>query len=283
MIEHRIEIKVYPDMDDEFSFRAAAGKINVDWGDGVVDEFTPNEKKREFVHRYADRNVQIVAIRTENITGIEFGAHKDPSKGRLRELRIGDCPKLKTIVVDSDEFGELTLLEIGKAESLTTLHCTGNKLSSLNVGGCTALKTLNCDDNSLMSLNVGGCASLRELYCNANALTRLNVNGCTALQELYCSDNRLTSLNVDDCTVLRELYCSNNRLTSLNIGGHTDLRALHCFRNQLTSSAIDDLFGRLPRQSYPHYGEISVTDNPGSRNCDEAIAETKGWRVRRYY
>ena len=38
----QIEMKVEPDKDKKVTFNATAKKITIDWGDGNVDELTPN-------------------------------------------------------------------------------------------------------------------------------------------------------------------------------------------------------------------------------------------------
>jgi hypothetical protein len=51
----QIEIKGYADeKDKKMSFSATAKTITIDWGDGKVDEVTPNGVAKEFSHEYAN-------------------------------------------------------------------------------------------------------------------------------------------------------------------------------------------------------------------------------------
>ena len=196
----QIEIKGYPNNSNKMSFRATASKITIDWGDGSVDELTPNGVESEFVHEYANQNFQTIKINTETMTYVSLNGYS----ATYNELRFGDCPDLKKIICSSNK---LTVLSIKSAPALTSLDCYGNQLTSLNVSGCSALTSLDCRRNQLTLLNISGCAALPSLNCEGNQLTSLNVSGCAALTNLDCGNNQLTSLNVSSCAALEILGC----------------------------------------------------------------------------
>jgi hypothetical protein len=264
----QVEIKGYPDeTNDRISFEADVKKITIDWGDGKVETIESDASLREFSHEYANSSdLQTISINTETLEYIKF----TNSDGSIHELRFGNSPKLEGLALgfynaisNYGYLSELTVLEINKAELLSTLDirhtaltsldltgcpalkelgCRSNeKLTSLDVSGCTALEYLYCEDyyssskNKLTTLNVSGCTALIELECSENQLTSLDVSGCPALYILSCSDNKLTSLDISKCTALHQLSCSSNQLTSLDVSKNTELFSLNCNYNQLTS------------------------------------------------
>jgi Leucine-rich repeat (LRR) protein len=259
----QVQIKGYADSySKKIVFYATAKKLTIDWGDGIIEEITPNGNGREFSHTYENATIfQTISINTDDLTEIRFAKNSSFYDGDIRELRFGACPKLKKIGGLYDYYDSylpnLTVFDINRAESLEqlsfyrtyltelnlngcinliTLCVTSNdKLTSLDVSKCTKLEILDCSYNRLTSLNVSGCTKLEGLGCSDNQLTSLDVSKCTNLTELWCYSNQLTSLDVNKCTNLTELSCSDNQLTSLNVSGCTKLEGLYCSRSQLTS------------------------------------------------
>ena len=144
----QVEIKGYPDKDNKMSFVATATKITIDWGDGSVDELTPNGVGCVFVHEYANQNLQTIKINTEAMTSMSLSSRNSVynAKGTYNELRLGDCPDLKDL---SCSYQNLTVLSIKSAPVLESLYCDYNQLTSLNVSGCPALIYLDCRNNQL--------------------------------------------------------------------------------------------------------------------------------------
>jgi len=295
----QIEIKAYPDKNNKISFYATATSLTIDWGDGSVEEYTPNGIRLEFTYEYVNSNFQTIKVNTNKIT--HFNISDSSSKGIFHELRFGDCSYLEEILCSGSNtkltvlsiksapalttldciWNQLTSLDVSGCVALTSLGCEGNQLTSLNVSGCTALTSLDCYGNQLTSLDASGCTALTTLYCQNNQLTSLDVSGCTALTGLFCSDNQLTSLDVSGCTALTRLFCSDNQLTSLDVSGCVALTGLGCVENQLSSTALNSLFESLPTRQSGNNASISVGGNPGIEYCDWSIATNKGWTVYR--
>ena len=120
-----IRMKVYP-ANKKVSFQALSGTISINWGDGVIDEFTPGEELGDYSHEYANSNIQTVIIHAEELKGIGNGADKE-MYGIFKEIRFGECPFLEDISFPN--LG-LTVLEIEKAERLKYLNCSKNNLSA---------------------------------------------------------------------------------------------------------------------------------------------------------
>ena len=65
----QIEIKVYPDGKNKVEFYITAKKVTIDWGDGSVDELTPNGVYKNFTHEYPNQNLRTVKVNTEEMNG----------------------------------------------------------------------------------------------------------------------------------------------------------------------------------------------------------------------
>ena len=246
----QIEIKVYPDESGRVSFTATAKEISIDWGNGSIDNLTPNGIRREFTHEYPNQNLQTILITSSNIEILSCSSYGTTWK--FQEFRIGET-SLKEVSLSNLD---ITTLKIDKSDSLEKLICDRNKLTELDVSKCPALVELRCHDNQLTSLNVSGCTALISLDCSYNQLTSLNVSGFTALMYLNCWSNRLTSLNISGCTAL---------------GG-----ILYFAYNQLTAEVLNAIFEALP---VVNQVTMFIYGNPGSATCDITIATRKGWNV----
>lgn len=141
----------------------------------------------------------------------------------------------------SEEFENLTGINLSNNSGLLGLFCHKNNLTSLAVSGLTALKVLSCSYNNLSSLDVSGLTALEDLDCHANNLTSLDVSGLIALKELWCDNNNLTSLDISGLTALKVLWCDNNNLTALDFSGLTALENLDCGGNNLTALDVSGL------------------------------------------
>ena len=91
-----------------------------------------------------------------------------------------------------------------------------------------------------------------------------------------CYQNQLTQLDVSQNTALQILICSENQLTSLDFSRNTELKYVKCIDNKFTAEALNALFTSLLGNES---GEIFIDGNPGSAECDPAIAEVRGWTV----
>lgn len=130
-------------------------------------------------------------------------------------------------------------VDISTNTALTSLDCSGNKLSELDISKNTELEMLDCGGNLLTALDVTKHAKLERLYCESNKLTKLDVSGNTELTQLHCFENQLTTLDVSKNTKLTQLFCFDNQLTgTLDVSNCPELTDLDCSNNQLTKLKV---------------------------------------------
>lgn len=160
---------------------------------------------------------------------------------KVTELNLSDC--------------ELTSLSgIEYFTGLTTLDCSGNKLTSLdfsassatttrttNSAGLTSLTVLDCSDNLLTTLNVDGLTNLEKLDCGQNRLTTLTVTGLPKLTRLDCAENQLTAVSVSNLPALNNLKLEYNQLTAIDVSTVPSVHYLGCYGNRLTTLDVSKL------------------------------------------
>ncbi|TVQ09758.1 MAG: hypothetical protein EA361_14895 [Bacteroidetes bacterium] len=224
--------------------------ITIHWGDGKKSNLNEGtllnfNEGMEFSHTYS-----FAAKRTIYITG------------KVEKLR---CDNM-----------QLTVLDVSQNVELTSLNCSDNHLTALDMSRNTALTTLACNNNPLTTFDVSKNTALEELIFGGNQSAALDVSRNTALKYLTCSDTQITHLDVSANTALLNLHICSSQITKLEVNKNPDLKVLCVRRNQLTASALNDLFYKLPEKE-SHGGAISISGNPGARDCDRSIAEKKGW------
>ena len=188
----QIEIKAYTDdCNNKIVFSLIAKKINIDWGDGNIEEMTPNKVGNTVIHEYLTQGLQTVIVNTKGITQLNCSAPCENS-ALFQELKFGSSPKL------------------------TSIHCSSQNLTLLDVNKCTALTFLDCKCNQLTSLDVRNREALTALWCGYNQLTFLDISNCVALKVLVCNNNQLSDSALNslfDCLPKRNAYhihCENN-------------------------------------------------------------------------
>ncbi len=123
-----------------FGIQAAAPNtpIQIDWGNGVKENFTIGNSLEFFNYPLKGNSVKIWG---EGITNLYVASM------------------------------ELTALDVTRATSLTYLHIKTNKISTLDLSNCTALTYVDCSINLLNSLNLPNTSTLVGVNCANNKLT----------------------------------------------------------------------------------------------------------------
>ena len=172
--------------------------------------------------------------------------------------------------------------------NVRSLKCSENyaNLTAIDLSHNTLLFELDCSGNLLTSLDVSNNTKLDELNCSSNLLTSLDVSNNTKLKKLNCSSNRLTTLDVSHNTKLKKLNCSSNLLTALDVSHNTELSSLSCFGNNFSTQALDDIYCSLPDRTGTSNGEIfpliheSDPKHATVLATNKQNATTKNWKVR---
>ena len=193
--------------------------------------------------------------------------------GQLTKTEIGNIGRLD---VSSKEISSLKGIEY--FTELTSLSCSGNKLTNLDISNNTKLTELRCFNNQLTDLDVSNNTNLTSLSCESNQLTDLDVSNNANLISLSCENNQLTDLDVRNNTNLTSLFCQSNQLTDLDVSNNTNLITLFCQSNRLTSLDVSNITNLIDLscdnnqyvQKTDSANRINIADLPGNFNIGKA-------------
>ena len=149
-----------------------------------------------------------------------------------------------------------TPLNVSKNTKLSTLICSGTKLTTIDVSNCPLLEVFQMDGNQLTNLDVSKNPLLKQLWCSGFNLTNIDVSKNPKLTDIECSENqftnldfsnnilltiivcnsskKLTNIDVSKCAALTGLSLVGDNLTSLNVSNNLQLGTLLCTQNKLT-------------------------------------------------
>ncbi len=244
---------------------AAAGKFQVDWGDGNKDDekssgYVNGTIKGTTVKIYGSGIVQLVA-RQQGITALDLSKASDLQYlqvgiNKIKKLDVSHNPDLVGIYAESNQIGsidvsnctKLTVLDVhdnlieGQIDcsaigSLSKVDCSHNRLTSLLLPHHTTLYEVDCAHNQLTSLDLSGLTGLSELDCYENKFKTLDVSDLTAATSIYAYDNQFESFDASKCGKLETLNLAGNKLKSIDLSKNTALTGLYLYDNQL--SALD--------------------------------------------
>ena len=154
-----------------------------------------------------------------------FDADKD---GKLSTKEVNDIKE-----IDCSNLGITSLDDIYLIKNLTSLICSGNKLTSINISSHTALLTFRCDSNLLSSIDVSKNVLLETLSCSKNTISSIDVTSNVNLKHLICNGNYLGSVNVNTNKKLETLLCHDNMMTLiLYLNNNLSLKTVNCTNNK---------------------------------------------------
>lgn len=146
---------------------------------------------------------------------------------RISEMEIKAITEMDCSNLDIEFLDGLSLFS-----NLTSLTCSGNKITSLNLNALTKLVTLICDNNQLSQLNISQNTALVTLDCSHNALVTINTGTNKELVTFICNDNKLIGFEFSANTKLEVLLCQNNSLSGwIDFRYNILLHTLNCQNN----------------------------------------------------
>ncbi|CAG8785747.1 5962_t:CDS:2, partial [Racocetra persica] len=135
-------------------------------------------------------------------TKLEFnGTEINFSKNLMDGLIIKNCPKLKKININDNEFLRVDLSELGASNVLEDLFANGNQLTDLNVKNCKEIKKLKLRNNAGLNKAKGleELENIDEIDLTGNPKFRLihtnKLNGYVEAKEVI---KEMLGLNADD-------------------------------------------------------------------------------------
>ena len=249
----------------------AIGDVAVDWGGEGKEEIHQDDYsiRYRYVYQWEKASEYVITI-YGNVT------HLRVAEIGLTSLDLTKNPQLEELYISYSNM--LTSLDLTRNKKLKRLFINRNPITSLDLKNNVKLESIGIYGTQLHSLDLTSNNLLESVSLDSNQITSLNIGNKKMLRYLDVSKNQLSHLNIMSCATLYCLVLVNNQLTNLNLSGCTSLSYAFLSNNRFLHKELDDLFHTLHNNDT--YGKhITVFYNPGDKESDKTIAESKGWQV----
>ena len=139
--------------------------------------------------------------------------------GRLKSLRITNCPLLRNLTINADTLLESCVVE--NVPVLYKLHLQRNSVKSFTLKDCPELLGLYLDESGIEELHLSNVPSMVDLFVENTRLTDLNLvdTKCVQLCNIKARNCRLRSIEYEDTVhnYLTQLLISGNYIPLINL------------------------------------------------------------------
>lgn len=260
--------------DKELKLDIVGYDVDINWGDGTGTQSYPG-LYGEIAHEYDELGLLYnVKIGTDQVTSIFIDGISDDFL-KITNLKINKLPMIQSLAIRGNE--DISSFATTNYPLLTSLRLEQfTNLGQLNVSGSPNMESLYCANNSLGTLTMNRNAKLKIVDCRNNQLSAISLNNVPRLENLNCSGNGIMSLDIRKTPSIRNVVVDNNSITDFFIQDNNLLTTLSLKNNRLDANKLNVIFEALPEVEN---GTISIKGNPGTADCDKAIATDKGWTV----
>lgn len=206
-------------------------KVEVDFGDGELKEFTLSDTPQEITGEVKGANIKVYTA-----SGVQLKDF-DASGMKLTNVNIFKSKALKNLNLNDNELSEI---DLSGNLSFNSIQLDNNKLTTLSLRGINNAKSLSCDNNQLESIVFDSYASvMSEISCSGNKLKDLSFLSRTSLVEvLDFSHNEVSDYMFTNMYNIRDLNMSYNKFKSANLAYNTKLEKLNIEGNYFTYSTL---------------------------------------------
>lgn len=206
-------------------------KVEVDFGDGELKEFTLSDTPQNVSGEVKGANIKVytasgVQLKDFDVSGMKLTAVNIFKSKALRNLNLND--------------NELSEIDLSGNLNFNSVQFDNNKLTTLNIIGLKNAKSLSCDNNQLETIVFGAYASvMSDISCSGNKLKDLSfLNRASKVEVLDCSHNEISDVMFTTLTSIRDLNVSYNKFKELNLQYNTKLEKLNIEGNYFTYSTL---------------------------------------------
>lgn len=206
-------------------------KVEVDFGDGELKEFTLSDTPQEISGEVKGANIKVYTASEVQLKDF------DASGMKLTNVNIFKSKALKNLNLNDNELSEI---DLSGNLSFNSIQLDNNKLTTLSLRGINNAKSLSCDNNQLESIVFDSYASvMSEISCSGNKLKDLSFLSRTSLVEvLDFSHNEVSDYMFTNMYNIRDLNMSYNKFKSANLAYNTKLQKLNIEGNCFTYSTL---------------------------------------------
>lgn len=206
-------------------------KVEVDFGDGELKEFTLSDTPQEITGEVKGANIKVYTASEVQLKDF------DASGMKLTSVNIFKSKALKNLNLNDNELSEI---DLSGNLSFKSIQLDNNKLTTLSLRGINNAKSLSCDNNQLESIVFESSASvMSEISCSGNKLKDLSfLSRASMVEVLDCSHNEISEYMFVNARNIRELNISYNKFKEVNLQNNTNLQKLNIEGNCFTYSTL---------------------------------------------
>lgn len=206
-------------------------KVEVDFGDGELKEFTLSDTPQEITGEVKGANIKVYTASEVQLKDF------DASGMKLTNVNIFKSKALKNLNLNDNELSEI---DLSGNLSFNSIQLDNNKLTTLSLRGINNAKSLSCDNNQLESIVFDSYASaMSEISCSGNKLKDLSfLSRASMVEVLDCSHNEISEYMFVNARNIRELNISYNKFKEVNLQNNTNLQKLNIEGNYFTYSTL---------------------------------------------
>ena len=206
-------------------------KVEVDFGDGELKEFTLSDTPQEITGEVKGANIKVYTASEVQLKDF------DASGMKLTSVNIFKSKALKNLNLNDNELSEI---DLSGNLSFKSIQLDNNKLTTLSLRGINNAKSLSCDNNQLESIVFESSASvMSEISCSGNKLKDLSfLSRASMVEVLDCSHNEISEYMFVNARNIRELNISYNKFKEVNLQNNTNLQKLNIEGNYFTYSTL---------------------------------------------
>lgn len=209
----------------------------------------------------------------ENITKINLNA-RGPSR-----VKIGECPRLKEVYVEADQYGFPVSLELQNCREVQVIEARGTSLQNIELNGMDCLKNLSLQTSTVMKeLRLTELPKLHALELDQiEKLQKLEIKDTPELSSIKINDSydlekfdldkqkNLQYISLEDVRSLRKLDLTDMEKLWKICLNNCDVAVLDLGRKQyleeLSLNRLDDI-SYLDLSMCPNLRKIEIDDVP---------------------
>lgn len=171
-------------------------KVEVDFGDGELKEFTLSDTPQEISGEVKGANIKVYTA-----SGVQLKDF-DASGMKLTNVNIFKSKALKNLNLNDNELSEI---DLSGNLSFNSIQLDNNKLTTLSLRGINNTTMLSCDNNQLESIVFEASAPvLSNISCSGNKLKNLSfLSRASSVEVLDFSHNEVSDYMF---TTIREFW-----------------------------------------------------------------------------
>lgn len=206
-------------------------KIEVDFGDGELKEFTMSDTPQQVSGEVKGANIKVYTA-----SGVQLKDF-DASGMKISSVNIFKSKALRNLNLNNNELSEI---DLSGNLNFNSIQLDNNKLSKLSIKGLTNAESLSCDNNQLESIVFESSAlAMSNISCSGNKLKDLSfLSRASSVEVLDCSHNEISDYMFVSLRNIRELNVSYNKFAELNLQYNTNLQKLNIEGNYFTYSTL---------------------------------------------